>query len=162
VKPVVLAAVSAMLAAAAVTALPAAGIAPQASADDCPMCDTPNVQFFMSPSGNISCQMNFRRPMSSIDPSRGYSPDGAYCATGTPPQSVSIGSDGSLRRVCTADQSYEPCVGNAPVGQPTLPYGASKTLGPFTCMSETTGMTCVVTASGRGFTISGNGIVPVG
>jgi hypothetical protein len=43
----------------------------------------------------------------------------------------------------------------------TLRYGQTTGIGPFTCRSEGSGVTCRV-ASGRGFTISTSGIAPVG
>lgn len=120
--------------------------APQAAADSCEGCDTPNVQFFKSPSGNLQCEIDFQRD---------GLPDSAYCMSMKPPQHVSIGPDGALKDVCTNDVS---CLSNGPVGEPVLPYGQSKGIGPFVCKSEQTGMTC--TANGKGFTISTSGIVP--
>lgn len=52
------------------------------------------------------------------------------------------------------------CEGNAAVDTPTLGYGSSTGLGPFRCVSATTGVTCTV--SGHGFQISRSGISPVG
>jgi hypothetical protein len=115
--------------------------APRAAAD------TPDVQFFKSPSGNIQCEIDFHR--SGV-------PDGAYCMSINPPQHVLIGPDGTLTDVCTNNTS---CLSNGPVGEPVLPYGQSKGIGPFVCHSEQSGMTC--TANGKGFTISSSGIVPV-
>lgn len=127
----------------------APGAAPRAGADTCDGCDTPHVQFFSSPSGNISCELDFQRP--GID-------DAAYCVSFTPPQHVTIRPDGSLRDVCTNDMN---CLSNPPMGVPTLPYGQSKGIGPFTCLSQESGMTCTAAPSGKGFTISSAGIVPV-
>ncbi|AQT80593.1 hypothetical protein B1R94_16970 [Mycolicibacterium litorale] len=118
-----------------------------AAADSCEGCDTPNVQFFKSPSGNLQCEIDFQRD---------GVPDGAYCMSMKPPQHVLIGPDGALKDVCTNNVS---CLSNGPVGEPVLPYGQSKGIGPFVCQSEQTGMTC--TANGKGFTISMAGIVPV-
>ncbi len=39
-----------------------------------------------------------------------------------------------------------------------LDYGTSKTVGPFTCDSAETGMTCRDDATGKGFTIARAGI----
>ena len=49
-------------------AFPAMISAPPATADPlpCTWCDTPNVQFFASPSGDISCQLDYRRGLHPI------------------------------------------------------------------------------------------------
>jgi hypothetical protein len=141
-----LAGASKLLASGALVWAPAVFV-PQAAADTCDWCDTPNVQFFKAPSGNIECEIDFQR---------GGAPDGAYCMSVNPPQHALIGPDGTLKAVCTNDMS---CLSNGPVGEPVLPYGQSKGIGPFTCHSDQAGMTC--TASGKGFTISSSGIVPV-
>jgi hypothetical protein len=57
-------------------------------------------------------------------------------------------ADGSLTE-CTGVN----CLSNAGVNTPTLAYGQSITLGPFTCASSTAGIKCTV-ASGDGFLIS--------
>ena len=115
--------------------------------DPCSWCDTPNVKFFQSPSGNISCEIDYQR---------GYGmPDTAYCVSFRPLQNVSMNSDGVLT-VCTG----ESCGSNPPQGEPTLPYNHTTGIGPFTCLSEVSGVTCTV-VSGRGFTISNSGITPV-
>jgi hypothetical protein len=138
-----------LLGAATGMAFSAPSSAPRATADTCSWCDTPNVQFFASPSGNISCEIDYRR---------GALPDSAFCVSGTPPQNVSMNSQGVLS-ICSGGDS---CLSNPPVGEPTLEYGQSKGIGPFVCQSETSGMTCTVAPSGRGFTISGSGIARVG
>jgi len=109
--------------------------------------DTPNVQSFKSPSGNIHCEVDFQRAGAS---------DGAYCMSVNPPQHALIGPDGALKDVCTNDMS---CLSNGPVDESVLPYGQSTGIGPFMCHSEQSGMTC--TANGKGFTISSSGIAPV-
>jgi hypothetical protein len=99
---------------------------------------------FLSPSGNISCEID-------------YNPNGnqtAYCETGTPAQSVTMSATGSYI-TCAGEQ----CLGNAGIGTPTLAYGTETGVGPFVCESATTGITC--TANGRGFRISRSGITPV-
>jgi hypothetical protein len=113
---------------------------PRAAADT-------NVAFFKSPSGNIECEIDFQR---------GGVPDGAYCMSVNPPQHAVIGPDGALTDVCTNEMS---CLSDGPEGEPVLPYGQSRGIGPFLCHSEQSGMTC--TANGKGFTISSSGIVPV-
>jgi hypothetical protein len=105
----------------------AVGFAPLATAD---------TYAFLSPSGHISCEMH----------------DVTYCQTFSPPQSVQMSADGAVTP-CTG----EDCVGNPGIGTPTLAYGQSASRGPFTCVSQTDGVTCTV-ASGHGFTISNSGI----
>jgi hypothetical protein len=98
---------------------------------------------FVSPSGNISCEVDYNR--------NGVTE--AYCQTGTPAQSVTMGVTGSFT-TCTGDQ----CLANAGMGTPTLAYGTATGVGPFVCESATTGVTC--TAEGKGFQISTAGITP--
>ena len=99
---------------------------------------------FLSPSGNISCEVDYHR-VSLIR---------AYCQTGTPAQSVTMGVTGRYT-TCTGQQ----CIGNSGEGTPTLAYGTVTGVGPFLCESATTGVTC--TADGRGFRISTSGITSV-
>jgi hypothetical protein len=96
---------------------------------------------FVSPSGNISCQVGLTA---------------AYCETGTPAQSVTMkGIDGTYT-TCTGQQ----CLSNAGDGTPTLAYGTETGVGPFLCESAATGVTCTAT-NGRGFQISSSGITSV-
>ena len=99
---------------------------------------------FLSPSGNISCQIDYHRA----------GPTQVYCQTVTPPRSVTMGAAGKYT-TCTGEQ----CLGNPGDGTPTLAYGTATGVGPFRCESATTGVTCV--ADGRGFRISTSGITPV-
>jgi hypothetical protein len=100
---------------------------------------------FLSPSGNISCEVNFSP-----------STQGALCLTISPPRSVNMTVEGTLTQ-CMGQQ----CLSNAGVDTPTLAYGTATGVGPFRCVSATTGITCTVT-SGKGFTINTAGITPVG
>jgi hypothetical protein len=124
------------------------GLTPQAAANPYLGPDDTHVQFFRSPSGNIHCEINFQREAAIMD--------SAYCMSVSPLQNVQIRSDGSLAGVCTGDAS---CGSNAPQDEGILPYGQRAVLGPFSCLSEESGMTC--TANGRGFKISSTGITPV-
>ncbi|GFG65862.1 hypothetical protein MKUB_33520 [Mycobacterium kubicae] len=119
---------------------------PQAAADN-PVCSTTWCAF-LAPSGNLSCEIDYQR-------GSGIS-DETYCQTNSPPQSVQMTSSGAIKP-CTG----EGCLGNAGEGTPTLGYGQTAGIGPFSCRSETSGVTCTVT-SGRGFTISTEGITPTG
>jgi hypothetical protein len=99
---------------------------------------------FLSPSGNISCEVD-------------YHSDGltkAYCQTATPARSVSMDASGKYT-TCTGQQ----CLGNPGDGTPTLAYGTATGVGPFRCESAVTGITCL--ANGRGFRVSTSGIAPV-
>jgi hypothetical protein len=122
---------------------------PTATADN-PICSA-NVCSFYSPSHAISCEIDYQRGTGM--------PDSAYCQISRPqPVAQSVHMDpGGAFSVCTG----ESCLGNAGLGQGTLAYGQTAGIGPFSCLSETKGITCTV-ASGRGFTISSSAITPVG
>jgi hypothetical protein len=122
---------------------------PHATADN-PICSA-NVCSFYSPSHNISCEIDYQRGAGT--------PDMAYCQI-APPQLLqpSVHMDPTEAfAVCTG----ETCLGNPGLGQATLAYGQTAGIGPFSCLSEVSGVTCTVT-SGRGFTISSSGITPAG
>jgi hypothetical protein len=97
---------------------------------------------FESPSGNISCELDFHE--------RGV-PNQTYCQTVSPPKSVTMSATGTLK-TC----SGMVCIGNPALNVITLPYGSSTGVGPFRCLSSTSGVTC--TTSGKGFEISRAGI----
>lgn len=103
-------------------------------------------RFFLSPSGNISCELE------SNPGSSGGLPTQAYCQTITPAQSVEMKPSGSLKK-CRGER----CLGNPPENASTLGYGHTIKLGPFACKSLTTGMRCT-TSTGAGFVISKSGI----
>jgi hypothetical protein len=119
---------------------------PRASADN-PVCGQGWCSF-LSPSRNIGCEVDYNRGSGITDH--------AYCQTDSPPQNVSMSTDGSFK-TCTGVS----CLGNSGEGTPTLAYGQTAGVGPFNCRSEASGITCKVT-SGRGFTISNTGITSVG
>lgn len=52
------------------------------------------------------------------------------------------------------------CDTYSPNGIPTLGYGQTAVLGPYTCLVDAQSVTCTVKPSGRGFTINSAGIVP--
>ena len=65
--------------------------------------------------------------------------------------------------ICRGGETNPKCLsGNAGEGTPTLAYGHTLTVGPFRCTSSAAGVTCVVTASGRGFTMSASSARKVG
>jgi hypothetical protein len=154
---------AAILSAATTMSISSALFMPQAAADArcatgqtgyVDVCDTPNTQIFGSPSGNIYCAIT-----NGLDNGSTTAIWTTYCKSNTPPQTVSMDSQGLLT-ICS-DVS---CMGNPMADgiEPELPYGESKLFGPFICVSETDGMNCTVNSSGVGFIISKSGIGPVG
>jgi hypothetical protein len=102
---------------------------------------------FHSPSHNISCELHL------TEDKPGWShptQTTALCQTEHPPRQVSMPGAGTPLTQGTA-------IGNGPVNEGELLYGRSETLGPFTCLSLTTGMRCTV-ADGQGFEISRPGV----
>ena len=130
-------------------------LTPQAAVNPYFGLDSSHVQFFRSPTGNIHCQVEFRRAAPAAA-GGGFLPDSAYCMSVKPLQHVILRSDGSLAGICTNEAR---CGSNGPQDEAVLYYSQSAVLGPFTCTSEESGMTC--TANGRGFKISSSGIAPV-
>ena len=100
---------------------------------------------FYSPSKNISCELDFG----------GATGQAAYCFSMNPPQNATMQPSGAVQQ-CHGQS----CLSNPGLNTPVLPYGTSMTLGPYTCLSETTGVTCRI-ATGTGFTISTSGIADV-
>jgi len=103
---------------------------------------------FYSPSKNISCEIDNNVGATATT--------GALCLTISPPKSVTLMTDSTLKE-CTGVN----CLSNAGVNTPTLAYGQSITLGPFTCASSTAGMKCTL-ASGDGFLISSSATTALG
>jgi hypothetical protein len=100
---------------------------------------------FLSPTGNISCEIDDTSSNQSV-----------LCQTLSPPQSVTMTASGALTK-CTGPQ----CSSNPGEDTPTLAYGTATGVGPFRCLSATTGVTCTVTG-GKGFQISASGISQLG
>jgi hypothetical protein len=125
---------------------------PAAVADEGP-CVPDSPCNFVSPSGNIACQLT-----EAAHPGTQGSAAQAYCQTNSPPQSVMMEKYGDPTLVgCSGDS----CTLQAGQGYPTLGYGQRAQHGPFNCVSEIAGVTCT-TASGGGFAISRSGITKVG
>ncbi len=103
---------------------------------------------FYSPSKNISCEIDYNLGPSAVT--------SAFCLTLSPPKSVTLTTNAALAE-CTGTT----CLANAGENTPTLAYGQSITLGPFTCASSTAGMKCTL-ASGDGFLISSAATTPLG
>jgi hypothetical protein len=104
---------------------------------------TANGGEFLSPSGNISCEIDYQQAGLTQ----------AYCQTATPARSVTMTATGSYTS-CSGQQ----CLGNSGDDTPTLAYGTATGVGPFRCESAAAGITC--TADGKGFQISTSGITP--
>jgi hypothetical protein len=103
---------------------------------------------FLSPSKNISCEID-----SNFGPS---AQSQVLCLTLSPARSVVLKTDASL-----TECSGQNCLSNAGLNTPTLAYGQSITLGPFSCQSSTAGITCTL-QSGAGFLIAASGVTPQG
>ena len=103
---------------------------------------------FLSPSKNISCEIDFNFGPSSLT--------STLCLTVSPPRSATLGADSILTECAGVN-----CLSNGALNTPTLAYGQSITLGPFTCASSTAGMKCTLT-SGDGFLISSGAITALG
>ena len=101
-----------------------------------------------SPTGNIACGIYY-----------GSTPDHqeVHCATFAPPQTADMAVSGAVK-TCSGSTCE---LGNPGFNVPVLAYGRATGVGPFLCISATTGMTCSVTG-GRGFTISRSGIELIG
>jgi hypothetical protein len=122
---------------------------PRAAADDLP-CVPRSPCNFLTPSGNIGCQLS-----EGAAPGTQGSAALAYCGSISPPQSVVMDEYGSPT-LCAADG----CMVDTGPGTPTLAYGQTARQGPFTCLSEASGVTCRA-PSGNGFTLSRSDITAV-
>jgi hypothetical protein len=109
---------------------------------------TATVTEFYSPSKNISCEIDNNLGASALT--------STLCLTVSPPKSVTLMTDSTLNE-CTGAN----CLSNAGENTPTLAYGQSITLGPFTCASSTAGIKCTL-ASGDGFLISSQAVTALG
>ena len=103
---------------------------------------------FVSPSKNISCEIDSNFGQSALT--------STLCLTASPPKSVTLGADGTLTE-CTGVS----CLSNGGLHTPTLGYGMSITLSPFTCSSSPAGVKCTL-ASGDGFLISRGAVAVLG
>ncbi|OBA58369.1 hypothetical protein A5647_21075 [Mycobacterium sp. 1100029.7] len=122
------------------------GLGMPSAAADRPVCSASECAF-LSPSRNISCEVNYQRSGLTDD---------AYCQTMEPPQSATL-SAGGVVTACNGTS----CLGNAAENTPTLAYGQSAGIGPFSCTSKQDGVTCTV-STGKGFTLSNAGITNIG
>lgn len=100
---------------------------------------------FYSPSGNISCDLNYHLDGQTV----------TSCQTIAPREWVQMGVTGTYKIVCTGQR----CGPLSPQPAPTLGYGTATGEGPFRCTSATAGVTCL--ANDKGFQISRSGVTPV-
>ena len=115
---------------------------------------TTSAHWFVTPGKNVSCELGFHRP----------APAGTYvwCLAyhgGKPyktARAVQMNSAAKLT-VCHGLR----CIGNSPVGTPTLPVGHSIDLGPFRCTALHPGVRCIVRNSGHGFRLTVHRITPI-
>jgi hypothetical protein len=115
-------------------------------------------QFFQSPSGNISCQLG-----TFLD--AGISRATAACQVGqhnfsTPPRPADcMGGWGDSVALTQGGQPSLQCHNDTLLGssQPVLDYGQTRSVGPITCHSEETGITCTDSSTGHGFSLSRDG-----
>lgn len=105
---------------------------------------------FLSPTGNIGCAIytggdyaEARCDLRELTPSYRKPPPGCDFDWGN---SFAVGATGGGYLACVSDSVFDP-------GALTLGYGKSLTVGPFTCTSEKTGMTCL-NPQGHGFKVA--------
>jgi hypothetical protein len=109
----------------------------------------PQLVRFFTPSRNIACEID---------------QTGATCTMRSPPAIAKVATNS---RVSICQHQAAKCTGNlgdtasaSPFHQ--LSYGSSATAGMFHCTSASTGVTCVVTATGKGFFISRQAVKAIG
>jgi hypothetical protein len=108
---------------------------------------------FLSPSRNLSCEMNDRRPNVGS-----Y----VYCQSFNRPHSVKLTLNGHFTVCRDRSRRTTHCLGDPGEHTPVLGYGHQKTVGRFRCRSRHAGITCTVIRSGKGFEISKKRVRRVG
>ncbi|MGW6131312.1 hypothetical protein ACWFNE_14915 [Cellulomonas sp. NPDC055163] len=114
------------------------------------------VETFASPTGNISCTMADDGVTCSIASITFAAPGAESCAAGTLGHVVVAGADG-VELPCV--DGPVPAVAADDV--PRLEYGATSTVGAWTCTSATNGVTCV-DGAGAGFRLARAELVELG
>jgi hypothetical protein len=100
---------------------------------------------FRSPSRNLACEMNDRRPgVGSF----------VYCQSFDRPHSVKLTPSGRVTICRDHSTRTTHCLGDPGEHTPVLGYGRQKTLGRFRCRSRHDGIACTVMRSGKGFVIN--------
>ncbi len=122
--------------------------------EETPAAEPTVSETFASESRNITCEVT-DVSATCVIAQLGTQPAPVAGCDGTVGYKVVLGADGSVEQPCvpTAEQPQA-----APGDTAILDYGTSKTVGPFTCDSAETGMTCRDDATGKGFTIARAGI----
>ncbi|MBN0042497.1 hypothetical protein JN535_20320 [Cellulosimicrobium cellulans] len=124
------------------------------STEETPPAEPTMSQTFASESRNITCEVT-DVSATCVIAQLGTQPAPVAGCDGTVGYKVVLGADGSVEQPCVpAAEQPQPAPGDTAI----LDYGTSKTVGPFTCDSAETGMTCRDDASGKGFTIARAGI----
>ncbi|GAA2724776.1 hypothetical protein [Cellulomonas aerilata] len=113
-----------------------------------PATEAPGPGTFALPSGNIACEISESAATCTIADSAAEPATQEGCA-GVVGPIVTVNAEGATT----------PCVqgalpGAAAPGTPVLEYGASTTVGDFTCTSSTSGATCRHDPSAAGFTLA--------
>ena len=117
---------------------------------------------FLSPSGNIGCQMDSVRGGSAyawckVQDHTWVEPQGETCEPANVPGSIGEPApDLQLRR------GGAPCLGfvmsqlffSGQYAPPTLDYGQTRTVGAITCASDPAGVTCTDASTGHFFQVS--------
>ena len=117
----------------------------------------PNTYFFKSPSRNIMCGIHTEDADLGVGCQAEYAkvaPDGPQCEnSATSAVAVHITATGT-KRMCLNQGVFvgPPMDGTNRGGGRTLDYGSTITVGPASCTSAETGMTC--TQGSHGFTLS--------
>jgi hypothetical protein len=111
----------------------------------------PGTLFFQSPSGNVHCDS-----LRGADGNAGVECDVETAAYGVPPGTCRLrGLVASQFLLGQGDG--RPDVGCVPPSNPpwqTLDHGQTRSLGPITCTSEPSGMTCTDASTGHFFRVS--------
>jgi hypothetical protein len=108
------------------------------------------LKFFHTPSGNIGClyakvsgsRASLRCDVSDV---AHPAPKPASCQFDYG-HSFGVSTKGRARRLCVSDAVNDP-------SSPVLRYGTTRSFGPFTCTSRTSGLRCTA-PSGHGFKLS--------
>lgn len=110
---------------------------------------------FLSPSGNIFCQMEAGSVLCALSESDIEVPQEVRDQCGTDIGDailLEVGQPAVLS--CHGDPAFLATPGLLGDGVPTLEYGRSVTVTPFTCWSRTSGVRCVDSTTGHSFRIS--------
>ena len=97
-----------------------------------------DIYFFKTPSGRIGCAVS-RGPTTlrcdTAFPTR-FSHSGHRCADGDYGQAFELLPHGAAKAICAGDTVL------SATNEHTIPYGGTWLLGPYTCISRTSGLSC--------------------